>query len=171
MKSLKTVQTIYKVFSVLAKIVFICAIIGAAGSLVGALVMLIAPIFGEDFVNLIISGAEVDNITQLAVGLVAEAIFLAGQIVTTWYVCRYMKNELKDGTPFTERGADELMRTGIINLAVGFGAYVVASTVAVLAGAGDFMSEGFSIFGGLIMILSSFIFRYGAELAGAADKD
>ncbi len=171
MESLGTVQKIVKVLYIICKIIFICAIVGAAGSLVGSLALFIVPILGEWVVDLIVAGAEVESVVQLAVGLLAESIFLCGEIVAVGYVCTYLKNELADGTPFTKRGAKELLKVGIISLAVPMGSLMIASIVAAIGGAQDILSGGYNMLGGIVMILLSFVFNYGADLEESSKNE
>ena len=164
MKSLDTVQKIAKVIHIICQVLFVCAIVGAAGALIGALALFMLPILGERVVELIVSEVNVETAVQLAVGLIAESIFLCGQIVAMGYVLRYLKNELADGTPFTARGAGELLKVGIISLAVPAGALAVSAIVVAIGNAQDVISNNYDMLGGIIMILMSFVFRYGAEL-------
>ncbi len=164
-KALKTVQTISKVMSILAKIAFVCTIIGAAGSLLGGISLFSVPLLGETVADIIVSETGAESVIGLGVGLIAVCIFLIGTAIALGFVCQYFKHELADGTPFTHNGAAELLRVGIISLAVPFGALIFSSAVAAFSGASNAISLEFNATSGIAMILLSYVFSYGAHLA------
>ena len=78
----------------------------------------------------------------------------------------YFKTEQADSTPFTENGANLLRKLGIRCIWMPIVAVVIASVITVCLGAersGD-ISNFPSLVTGIVLILSSLIFRYGAEL-------
>ncbi len=166
MKSLKTVQTISKVLSILATIAFVFTIIGAAGSLIGGFSLFFAQFLGQDIVDMIVAETHAPNISKLAIALIAESFFLAGVAVALGFTCRYLKNELKDGTPFTYRGSRELLYTGIISIAVPAGTLLISSVITAIFGVPeDLITNNYDITSGVLMILISFIFTYGADIS------
>ncbi len=172
MKSLQNVQVIAKVLYIFSVIAFVCTIIGAVGCFIGACVMLLAPLLGEELVSLILTETGAQSIAELPAALFAVCIYLIGGIFAAWFVLRYFKHELADGTPFTHRGAKELCKTGILNLAIPFGTMILASIVIAVAG----VSEGlirveYNATTGVAMILLSFLLHYGADLAGDTGVD
>ena len=86
----------------------------------------------------------------------------------------YFKNELKAGTPFTFAGAREMLRLGILTLAVPTGCAVAGSIVEGIAAgfmniekvsAMDMYFDGaWSIALGVMFIAVSLLCRYGAEV-------
>ncbi len=170
MQSLIIVQKIFKVLSIISIIAFVIIIVGAVGVLIGGIALLFVPYLGEDVVKLVISTAEVESISGLSVSLIAESVFLAGQAVAMWFVFRYFKHELVDGTPFTYRGAKELRTLGIIQLAVPFGALFICTLITAVAGVKNTISNEFDIISGIVMILLSYVFAYGADLKKKAEE-
>lgn len=101
-------------------------------------------------------------------------ILCAGEAVLAKFAEVYFKNELRAETPFTLAGAKELLRLGILTLAIPTGCAVAGSIIeGILAGfmkaekaaAMDlhFDNEA-SIVLGMMFILGSLLCRYGAEL-------
>ncbi len=165
MKSLKTVQTISKVFYILTTIGFIFGIIGVAGSALGGIALLCVPYLGENIVNIIISDFEIVNTNDLGIILIAESIYMVGVAVGLGFIRHYFKNELKDGTPFTYCGAKELLRAGIINMTVPVVSICIAAMICTIAGVSEpELSNESEMISGVTMLILSFVFRYGADL-------
>lgn len=82
------------------------------------------------------------------------------------FAYRYFKTEQAEGTPFTENDANLLKRLGIRCIYMPIVAVVIASVIAVCLGAEEPMdvSNLPSVATGIVLILASLIFRYGAEL-------
>lgn len=104
--------------------------------------------------------------TTMAVGMV----FCAAEAVLSKFAELYFKNELADGNPFTLRGAKELMRLGILTIAIPLGT-VIVSSIGVSIADNFFLEieklsyDGYSSVGlGIMMIVSSLLCRYGAEM-------
>lgn len=165
MKSLKTVQSISKVVSIIVKIGYVFSIIGAVGALIGGVALLSVPYIGEDIARLIASEVEGATATALGIGLIAETIYLTGAAIGMGFTNQYFKNELKAGTPFTHNGAKELLRAGIINLAVLMGAYSICAVILAIAECESVLSIEYDAAAGIMMILLSFVFHYGADLS------
>ena len=101
-------------------------------------------------------------------------IVCAGEAVLAKFAEVFFQNELNAETPFTLSGAKELLRLGILTLAIPTGCAVVGSIVqGVVAGflnapKAAVMDLSFdheaSIALGIMMILGSLLCRYGAEL-------
>ena len=95
---------------------------------------------------------------------------MRGEAVLAKFSERYFKNELKAGTPFTFAGAKEMLRLGILILAVPTGCAVAGSIVEGLV-AGFMEVEKAAVIGneasivlGVMFILAALLCRYGAEL-------
>mgnify|MGYP005777501451 FL=1 len=178
MKTLKTIQTLSKIGKVLSKIVFIFSVIGFCGCIAG----LIGLCFENgDFIKIggvtlhgLISenlGFDVKNVSAI---LSEGLIIYAGEAVLAKFAELYFKNELKAGTPFTLAGAKELLRLGILSLAISTGCAMVGSIVeGIVAGlikaeetaAIDIHFDNSSnIALGVMFIVVSLLCRYGAEL-------
>lgn len=171
-KSLKTVQTICKVGKVLAEIAFVLLV-------VGAVLMLLCGIFigSGNFDALMASGALVlDEMLQqsgatqeyvMAV-FISLTIMIVAEAVVAKFINVYFKHELKAGTPFTFEGAKEMLRLGIITIAVPAGASIIAAIVfgIMAAGSGADRSFGFeiSLGMGVVFLALSPLLKHGTEL-------
>lgn len=83
------------------------------------------------------------------------------------YVCDvYFNTEQKDGTPFAEKGADKIkdfmIKTIVMSLVAIIISVIVRQIFKVTSGAD--LDNGSEIVTGIVLILVSVIFRYGAEL-------
>ena len=84
------------------------------------------------------------------------------------FALRYFKAEQADGTPFTHSGAEQIKRLGILTVALPLAAVILSAIVCAVFGlphdaAGD-RGDLTSAATGIVLILASLIFRYGAEL-------
>lgn len=169
MKSLQTIQKTFRVFQILTKIAFIFSVVGASFCAVGALCAVtwynggeVFSLFGEP-VTIFASGKGLNR--TLAV-LLSELIMLVNEAILLFFAGRYLKAEQAEGTPFTENGANLIRKLGIRCIWMPIVAIVLASVVTVCLGAeesGD-VSNLPSVVTGIVLILASLIFRYGAEL-------
>ena len=172
MKSLNIIQILFKIARVIALIAFIFSIIGAAGCLIGLIVMpsikdvvvqdgkTIAELMAEN-------GVEVGGvISAIALGLVGcgVSIFLAK------YSELYFLKEIKAGSPFSKEQANEMRKYGMV-----FAIVSAASTVVIaiayavvhhfIPSVGRYessISVGSIVYGLFFIILSLFC-DYGAE--------
>jgi hypothetical protein len=104
--------------------------------------------------------------TAMSVG----AVFCVAEAVLAKFAEIYFKHELADGDPFTLRGAKELMRLGVLNIAISMVTVIVCSIgVGIVANffpemdklkLGEFSSVGL----GVAMIVLSIFCRYGAQI-------
>ncbi len=171
MKSLKIIQKIAYVAWIVS-LVLACFAFTAAGFMVlGALGLGLMNLLMEiDFMREILLELPSEILYASPVNLIAESIMAAGQGVVMMFVYRYFTNERRDGTPFTRRGAKEMMILGIITAAVPLVAISTSSTVAWIGGISVSFSNADDMALGLLMVFMSFIFRYGADLAEKAGE-
>ena len=165
-KTLSNILTVFKVARILAKIVFICCIIGAVCCSLALFVLPMAEavvpddLFAQTGVD--ISAAY----AAITVGIVA----CVGEAVFAFLAERYFKGVLDTETPFTFNGAKECFRLGIasliISVATSIVAGIAAGIVVVLANTNaaelDF-STSISLSTGLFFMFISLLFKYGAE--------
>ena len=178
MKSLDTIQKLSKIGKVLSKIAFIFSVIGFCGCIAGLLSLSFSSgslikIGGVTLHGLLINDYGY-NIKSISAALSGWLIVCAGEAVLAKFAEVYFKNELKAETPFTLTGAKELLRLGILTIAIPTGCAVIGSIVAaVVAGfmnvekaeAMDmYFDNEASIVLGIMFILGSLLCRYGAEL-------
>lgn len=169
MKSLQTIQKTFRVFQILTKIVFILSIVGASLCAAGALCVVawytggqVFGLFGEP-VTIFASG---DGMNQMLAVMLSDLILLVTDAILLAFAGRYLKTEQADGTPFTENGANLIRRLGIRCIWMPIVAIVIVSVITVCLGVerGGDISNLPSVVTGIVLILASLIFRYGAEL-------
>ena len=98
--------------------------------------------------------------------LLSDLILLVTEAILLAFAGRYFKIEQTEGTPFTENGANLIRKLGIRCIYMPIVAVVIASVITVCLGAerdGD-ISNLPSLLTGIVLILASLIFQYGAEL-------
>ena len=179
MKSLKTVQVLFKIAKVISQIVFVCCVVGFCLCVVGIVSLALgAPVLklgGVTIESFLADHTGLSNGTLYA-SLAAGAIVCIGMGVTAKFAVRYFKREQADGTPFTQDGAKELQRIGILSICLPLGAQILAQILheilaAVLPDVGpldmDFVG---SVSLGIMLIVTAQICRYGADLATAKEK-
>lgn len=183
MKSLKTIQTLYKIGYHLSKAAFIICIVGFCGCIVG----FIGLNFGGNVLK--IGGVTLHGLFSDKFGYDINSSFAAlsgwlfvcaGNGVASKFAEIYFKNELAAGTPFTVSGSKELMRLGIITVAVPTGSAVLGSIIeGIVAGflnaakdsAMDMhFDNAVSVALGVMFIFVAVLCRYGAELNTPADS-
>lgn len=171
-KSLKTVQTVCKVCMVLAEIAFVLLIVGAVlvlacGIFIGAGKMDALMSSGALVLDEMLqqSGVTQEYVTAV---LVCMTIIIAAEAVVAKFINVYFKHELKAGTPFTFEGAKEMLRLGIITIAVPAGASLVATIVFGIMAAGSGLDSEFnfeiSLGMGLMFLALSPLLKHGTEL-------
>ena len=104
----------------------------------------------------------------------------AGEAALAKFAESYFRNEQKAETPFTSAGAKELLRLGILTIAVPTGCAMAGSIAeGILAGfmqventvAMDrYMDNEASIVLGIMFLLGSLLCRYGAEMRENEEK-
>lgn len=169
MKSLQTIQKAFRVFQILTKIAFISSIMGASICAVGALCSVVwytggqvFSLFGEPIAFYV--GRE--DMNQTMAVLLSDLVHLTTDAILLSFAGRYFKTEQADGTPFTESGANLIKKLGIRCIWMPIVALVIASVITVCLGVerGGDVSNLPSVVTGIVLILASLIFRYGAEL-------
>ena len=173
MNMLKTIQTLSKIGKILSKIVYICCVVGFCVCIVGIISLGLG---GEVFklggvtIHSIIESHSHMSMQALYTAMAVGIVLCAAEAVLSKFAEIYFKNELADGTPFTLRGAKELMRLGILTISIPLSMVIVCSIGVAIAD--NFFPEieklsydGYASVGlGVMMILSSLFCRYGAEV-------
>ncbi len=148
-----------KAFSVIDKTVFVLSVVSAILTLVSGFVLIFAPEFSVHIIKGVTASTR-----DTGIELLAESAVLACEAVVAFFLCRYFEHELHDGTPFTHRGARELFRVGVINLSVPIVGLVIAKTILTVFKVEHTFHYEFDLIAGLVMMLLSFVFHYGADL-------
>ena len=169
MKTLETIQKTFHIFGIFLKIAFVFCVVGAILCGVGAACVmaeqtqwLALKLFGQQLV-LVPVGVSVN---QIVAELFAGVVLLTTEATLLRFACHYIKVEQAEGTPFTENGADLLKKLGIRCIYMPIVAMVLVGVVTACFGAleVDGADSLPSLSVGLVLILASVIFRYGAQL-------
>lgn len=169
MKSLQTVQKTFRVFQILTKIAFIFSVVGASLCALGALCSVVWYTGGQVFSLLgepITFYVGREDVNQTMAVLLSDLVYLTTDAILLSFAGRYFKAEQAEGTPFTESGANLIKKLGIRCTWMPIVSIVIASVITVCLGverSGD-VSNLPSVVTGIVLILASLIFRYGAEL-------
>ena len=172
MKSLATIQKMARTGKVLSKLVFILSLIAFG---FGAALLILFAQAGQttlpDGINFAALLRMESNVTMegLYAYFTVVLLFSAGEAVIAKFAEHYFKRELTDGTPFTQSGADELKRLGILTICISIGTQCVAAIILSLVlgeqgTAASSWSNAGQLFYGIAFLITSVIFRYGAEL-------
>ena len=95
-KTLSTILTIFKVASIVTKVVFIVSIVGGAGCLFG---LCFLPIVGN--LEAIFDSELQTNVISSCASCAAGAVSCAGSAIFAFMAEKYFKRVTTDGTPFT----------------------------------------------------------------------
>lgn len=164
-KTLSNILTVFKIARILAKIVFICCIIGAVCCSIALLVLPMAEAVVPDVFTE--TGIDISAVyAAITVGIIA----CVGEAVFAFWAERYFKSVLDAETPFTFDGAKECFRLGIASLIISVATSIVsgiaAGIVTVLSKTNaaelDY-STSISLSVGLFFMFISMLFKYGAE--------
>lgn len=104
-------------------------------------------------------GQLVGILTAAAISLLFGGILMA-------LAYRYFTAELKEGTPFTNAGADRIKQIGIIEIVISIISMSVIDGIYENIGLAEWnrFDDAGGITLGICLILLSMVFRYGAEL-------
>lgn len=173
MKTLNTIQTLSKIGKIISTIIFIFCIVGFCGSLIGIISLAVGmgtlQLGGITLKGVLENEAGLSESTMYA-SMAVAAVFCAGEAVLSKFAEHYFHRELQDGTPFTQGGAKELLRLGILAICIPVGAQVLAGIVhGILEHTmGEIAALEYgglsSVPIGIMMIVLSLVCRYGAEL-------
>ena len=112
----------------------------------------------------IFSGGE--GLNQMLAMLLSDLVYLTTDAILLGFAGRYFKTEQAEGTPFTESGANRIRKLGVRCIWMPIVSIVIASVIMACLGVerGGDISNLPSVVTGIVLILASLIFRYGAEL-------
>ncbi len=182
MKSLKVIQVLAKIAKILSKIVFICCVVAFGCCAVGMICLALGG-YALKFGGLSLEEILLENggmTLGAAYASMTSALFiLAGEAVIAKFAEAYFANELKAGTPFTVAGANEMLRLGILEICISLGAVIlaaiaygifIAARTDVAAMPSD-LGNSSNVATGIVFILFSVVFRYGAEICNKISCD
>lgn len=108
MSNLEKIQKGMKVLQILSKIILIFAIVGVVLASIGAAHVASDVLNMENqFLHFLSVMAEMSKGQLVGILAAAASSLLFGGILTA-FACRYFTAELKEGTPFTNAGADRI---------------------------------------------------------------
>lgn len=169
MEQLQKIQKAAHVFQILTKIAYIFSIVGASLCAVGALCAFswysggqVFSLFGEPITMF---STSLGMRETLAV-MLGDCVLLVTEAILLFFAGSYLKAEQADGTPFTQTGAEQLRKLGIRCIWMPIVAMVIVSVIGVCFNVEnlDTTSNLPSLAVGIVLILASMIFRYGAAL-------
>lgn len=169
MEQLQKIQKTAHVFEILTKIAYIFSIVGAVLCAVGALCALsyasggqVFSLFGEPVTIF----STTRPMTETMAVMLADFVMITTEAILLSFALRYLKAEQADGTPFTVSGADTLKKLGIRCIWMPIVAMVVASVIGVCYNVENLNVDSNlpSLATGVVLILASIVFRYGAAL-------
>ena len=169
MEQLQKIQKTFHIFEILTKIAYIFSIVGAVFCAVGALCALcylsggqVFSLFGEPITIF----STTRTMSETLAIMLADFVIITVEAILLSFALRYLKAEQAAGTPFTEAGADMLKKLGIRCIWMPIVAMVLASVIGVCYNVENIGSDSNlpSLATGIVLILASMIFRYGAAL-------
>lgn len=166
MTNLEKIQKVMRVLQILSKIVLIFAIVGVILASIGATLVASDVLNTENqFLHFISVTAEMSK-GQIVGTLTAAAVSLLFGGIITAFVYRYFTAELKEGTPFTNAGADKIKQLGIIEIVLSVISMRIVDGIYEKIGLAEWnrFDDAGGITLGICLILLAMVVRYGAEL-------
>ena len=169
MEQLQKIQKAAHVFEILTKIAYIFSIVGAVLCAVGALCAFsyasggqVFSLFGEPVTIF----STTRPMTETMAVMLADFVMLVTEAILLSFALRYLRAEQADGTPFTVSGADTLKKLGIRCIWMPIVAMVLASVIGECYNVENLSIDSNlpSLATGVVLILASMLFRYGAAL-------
>ncbi|MFR6011485.1 MAG: hypothetical protein ACLUGN_06830 [Coprococcus sp.] len=119
----------------------------------------------NQFLHFISVTAEMSK-GQIVGTLTAAAVSLLFGGIITAFVYRYFTAELKEGTPFTNAGADKIKQLGIIEIVLSVISMGIVDGIYEKIGLAEWnrFDDAGGITLGICLILLAMVVRYGAEL-------
>ena len=166
MTNLEKIQKVMRVLQILSKIILIFAIVGVILASIGATLVASDVLNTENqFLHFISVTAEMSK-GQIVGTLTAAAVSLLFGGIITAFVYRYFTAELKEGTPFTNAGADKIKQLGIIEIVLSVISMRIVDGIYEKIGLAEWnrFDDAGGITLGICLILLAIVIRYGAEL-------
>lgn len=166
MTNLEKIQKVMRVLQILSKIILIFAIVGVILASIGATLVASDVLNTENqFLHFISVTAEMSK-GQIVGTLTAAAVSLLFGGIITAFVYRYFTAELKEGTPFTNAGADKIKQLGIIEIVLSVISMGIVDGIYEKIGLAEWnrFDDAGGITLSICLILLAMVVRYGAEL-------
>ena len=171
MRSLETIQKTFRVFEILTKVAMILNYIWAGLAALGLLCGIVwyrgGIVVGVNR-ELLHTLTSTGMLPEMIAKLTADLILALTDGTLLAFALQYFRAEQADGTPFTHHGAERIRRLGIRSIVMPLVAAILIAVVYAAFGltqsAGSDWSNASGVTMGIVLILASLIFRYGAEL-------
>lgn len=167
MKSLKMIQKTFKVFKKLSMLAMIVSFIAAGTALLGLLCVIEWQSEGMlGFGRYVMDFTGVTSLKQAICALLSDIVLALTDGLLFLFAWRYFKTEHANGTPFTHSGADQIRSLGIKTIVMPLVAVIISAVIYSCFGMTNTpdRSNTVSVVLGIVLILASLVFRYGAEL-------
>ena len=164
MSNLEKIQKGMRVLQILSKIILIFAVVGLTS--IGATLVATDVLNMENqFLHFLSVTAEISK-GQLVGTLTAAAISLLFGGIITAFAYRYFTAELKEGTPFTNAGAERIKQLGIMEIVLSVISMGIIVGIYEKIGLTEWnrFDDAGGITIGICLILLAIVIRYGAEL-------
>lgn len=166
MSNLEKIQKGMRVLQILSKIVLILVIVGIALTSISA-ILVASDVLNEEnqFLHFLSVTDEMSK-GQLVGTMAAAAGSLLLSGILTAFAYRYFTAELKEGTPFTNAGADRIKQLGIITIVISVISTGFTGGIYEMIGLAEWSGSDHvvDIAPGICLILLAMVVRYGAEL-------
>ena len=166
MNNLEKIQKGMRVLQILSKIILILAIAGLVLTSVGAILVASDVLNTENrVIHFLLAAAGITK-GQLIGTLLAASVSLLLSGIFTAFVYRCFTAELKEGTPFTNAGADRIKQLGIMQIVLAVVSAAIIDGIYEKMGLSSWnrFDDAGSITLGICLILIAAVVRYGAEL-------
>lgn len=167
--NIEIIQTISKVLGIISKVVMILCFVGIVLCIVGTAALSTISVLGSDVVDSIEESSG-RRMSMLIGGCINGVILCISQYLIAKFSLNYFLMEQQAGTPFTMEGAKSFRSLGIANIVIPFVAVLICAIVGAITGCRTFDIE-IGMGTGIVMVLISFVFAYGAELSEKKSKE
>jgi len=167
MSNLEKIQKGMRVFQIFSKIILTVAIVGVALTSIAAILMASNVLNMENQFRHFLSAPVEISKGHLIGALTAAAISLLFGGILTAFAYRYFTAELKEGTPFTNAGANRIKQLGTVMIVISLvSSFMMDGIYHVfhLAEEWNRYDDAGGIAFGICLILLAMVVRYGAEL-------
>ncbi len=175
MTRLETIQKVFGVFKIIARVGMIVCYVAAGLAIAGGIIYLsnaeiaFFKLGGTTIYMPFVYHFNADAVSNVKIGWTmlsgGVGALLEGILLT--FACRYLTLEQKAGTPFTENGAKSLLSLGIMSIVFSVIEISVKAGIYKLMESSEISEDFLSAWGtilGVCLILFSLVARYGAEL-------
>lgn len=172
MNSLEKIQKGMRVLQILSKIILVFVCVGVVLTSVAAILVATDVLNTENqFLIFLSVTAEISKEQLVGILTASDCSLLFGGVLTA-FAYQYLTAELKEGTPFTNAGADRIKRLGIITIVLSVISMGIADTIYenINLSAWNRFDDAGGITFGICLILLAMVIRYGAELEQRGKK-